>query len=309
MSQNPNDLESIFNEASSNAKQTTQIPTTQQTRRGNEIFAEENRVTEMSREEYAKREFGLEIPVDAVPLPSKGLVYPPNHPLHRAEFVEYKAMTTREEDILMSRALIKKGTVIKELIRSCLSDKSVKVESLLSGDQVALMIAIRSSGYGKEYNPTYTCPKCETKTDMHIDLDTLTLKNLPIEPIEIGTNLFEFILPVSGKKVLFKFTTVEDEEKMIQESESRRKRGMLNDNLVTTKLLSSIVSIDGISNRSDITKFVSYMPAKDSRALRKYMEENEPGVNMEVEFQCGACDHYDNHLALPMGSEFFWPNS
>ena len=34
-----------------------------------------------------KDDFGLEIPVERVPLPSKGLVYPPEHPLHMQEAV------------------------------------------------------------------------------------------------------------------------------------------------------------------------------------------------------------------------------
>lgn len=309
MSQDPNDMEALFNDMAGVKKPaTSNVPVRSQTRRSNEAFAEQQRVTEMSREDYAKKEFGLEIPVDAVPLPSKGVVYPENHPLHLCEFVEYKAMTTREEDILMSRALIKKGTVIKELIKSCLMDRNIRVESLLSGDQVALMLAIRSSGYGTEYCPSLDCPKCEAKNDLVISLDELELKPLTVQPVEVGVNLFEFILPVSGKKVLFKFSTVEDEEKVLLEMEQKKKRGLLNDNLVTTKLLSSVVSVDGNTDKSDISKFVSYMSAKDSKALRKYMLDNEPGVNTEVEFQCKACDHFDR-IVMPMGREFFWPST
>ena len=62
----------------------------------------------------------IQIPSAQVPLPSRGLVYPVGSPLHGKEFIDIKGMTTQEEDILMSRALIKKGTVITELIRSCL---------------------------------------------------------------------------------------------------------------------------------------------------------------------------------------------
>ena len=70
-------------------------------------------------------DFGFEVPVETVPLPSGGKCYDEDHPLHGKETVEIRAMTAREEDILTSRALIKKGTVISHLIKSCMIDKRV----------------------------------------------------------------------------------------------------------------------------------------------------------------------------------------
>ena len=59
------------------------------------------------RQDVLRDEFGLEIPVENVPLPSKGVIYPPDHPLHMQETIQIRAMTAREEDILTSKALIK----------------------------------------------------------------------------------------------------------------------------------------------------------------------------------------------------------
>ena len=53
----------------------------------------------------------LEFPTEIVDLPSKGLVYPEGHPLRKGN-VEIKYMTAREEDILASQSLIKKGVVL-----------------------------------------------------------------------------------------------------------------------------------------------------------------------------------------------------
>jgi len=53
-----------------------------------------------------KDEFDWEIPVEAVPIPSAGQVYPAGSSLHGRDRLEIKAMTAREEDILASRALI-----------------------------------------------------------------------------------------------------------------------------------------------------------------------------------------------------------
>ena len=74
-----------------------------------------------------QEDFSWEVPVEAVPVPSEGKVYPESSPLHLCKVVEIKAMTAHEEDILTSRALIKQGSVIQSLIRSCLINKNIDV--------------------------------------------------------------------------------------------------------------------------------------------------------------------------------------
>ena len=59
-----------------------------------------------------KDDFGFEVPVEIVPLPSGGITYDVEDPLHGQNTLEIKSMTAKDEDILTSRALIKKGTVI-----------------------------------------------------------------------------------------------------------------------------------------------------------------------------------------------------
>lgn len=75
-----------------------------------------------------KKELGFEIPVETVPLPSVGKIYPQDSPLHGQETLDIRGMTAREEDILTSRALIKKGQVITRLIQACLINKDIDVD-------------------------------------------------------------------------------------------------------------------------------------------------------------------------------------
>ena len=65
------------------------------------------------------------VPTELVALPSKGMFYPEDHPLHGKEFVEIKHMTAKEEDILTSSALLKQGLALERLISSILVDKSI----------------------------------------------------------------------------------------------------------------------------------------------------------------------------------------
>lgn len=262
----------------------------------------------ISRADAARQELGIEIPTALVPLPSKGLVYPSNSPLYLKSEIEIKGMTTQEEDILMSRALIKKGTVITELIRSCLMQPGVSVNDLLSGDRNALMVAIRITGYGEEYKAQVACPSCEAKQDHVVNLSELEIKPLEIEPSMPGLNSFEFVLPITKKKVLFRFLTGKEEEEITTLMENKKKKGLANDNVVTTRLFYSIISVDGDTDKTKISKYIQYLPARDSLALRQFIDKNEPGIDMRSPFECTSCGHTEV-IAVPMGASFFWPSS
>ena len=73
-------------------------------------------------------------PTEVVSLPSKGLLYPKESPLSSGE-IEIKYMTAREEDILTSANLIKKGIVIDKLLESLIVNKQIKVDELLFWDK------------------------------------------------------------------------------------------------------------------------------------------------------------------------------
>jgi len=280
----------------------------------NAIFAQQSssgvdpRMPRVSQADKMRADFGLEIPHEIVPLPSSGKVYPQNSTLHGAEVVEIKSMTAREEDILTSRALLKKGTVITELIKSCLVDKTVNVLDLLSGDRNALMVAIRVTGYGPEYSAEIECNECNSKSPHEFNLAALPVKRLEIEPVAPGTNLFEFKLPKTGALVRFKFMTGKDEEEIMLLGEKQKKLGLPTDNSVTTNLLYSIVSVNNVTDRSKIADFVKFIPAADSLALRNYMRDNEPGIIMKQDTTCNVCGHTEE-VGMPLGVNFLWPSS
>lgn len=258
-----------------------------------------------------KEDFGYEIPEVAVPLPSSGLVYPTTSPLHGATTVDIKAMGAREEDILTSRSLIKKGTVISALVRSCLLDKRINVDDMLSGDRSAIMVSIRITGYGHEYEVELTCGNCEHKHKHTFDLSRLPINRLNIDSenggcmqATAGQNLFNFKLPISKLNIQFKFLTGREEQEMISIHEQRKKSNILVDNLISTRLKFSIVSVEGDTDRNKISRFVDNMPAGDSKALRKHIEKHEPGIEMKDRVNCPSCD-YESEVAVPLTASFF----
>ena len=255
-----------------------------------------------------KDDFGFEIPVESVPLPTRGVVYSPDSPLHLSETVDIRAMTAREEDILTSRALIKKGTVITNLLQSCVVDKRVDVQKMLSGDRNAMMVSLRITGYGAEYATEVDCPSCGDRAKHDFDLSSLSIKELQIQPLEQGVNLFEFKLPVTKKVINFKFLTGADEEEIMVIQERKKKTGSQADSLVTTRLQFSIISVDGKTDRNLISSFVRSMPARDSMALRQFIDKNEPGIDMKTFMQCDACGE-TSEVRMPLGAGFFWPET
>ena len=255
------------------------------------------------------KEFGWEVPVDNAPIPSQGRVYPSNSPLSGKEAISIKAMTAKEEDILMSRAYSKQGTTITELIRSCVIDKNFDPGDLLLGDRQALLVAIRITGYGADYSLDVDCPACDKRNVGEFDLSSLELQRLEIDPIAPGVNEFATILPVTKKKVTFKFMTGKDEQELNAIVERRRKLlGDAADSVVTTRLALQTLSIEGVTDKSKINTFISNMPARDSLHLREYIRKHEPGLSMKSNYHCSHCGA-DSEVALPFGVSFFWPTT
>ena len=256
-----------------------------------------------------EEDFGLDIPIESVPLPSKGMIYPVDSPLYGKETLEIRPMTAKEEDILTSRALIKKGTVLTELMKSCLVDKNIDPDMLISGDRNAIMIALRITGYGAEYSVDTDCPACGVTSKNTFDLSELSIKRLEIEPVADGANLFELELPVTKKSIQVKFLTGQDEQDIVVMTDRKKKQGLQkNDTVITDRLTRSIISVEGIRDKNKIAIFVRNMPARDSLSLRKFLDNYEPGIEMKAWMTCPSC-HEHSEVRLPLGASFFWPDS
>ena len=259
--------------------------------------------------DIARDEFGWDIPVETVPVPSRGVVYPSASSLYKRETIDIRAMTAREEDILTSQALIRKGTVVATLLQSVVLDQGIDVGDMLLGDRNALMMATRVTGYGPKYVVEVKCPSCSTRQPVEFNLSAIPIKRLKIDPIQEGVNLFEYVLPVTKRTVQFRFLTGSQEEELT-EANNRRKSLMPDvdvTSLVTSRLEAQVVSIDGITDRTKLSAFIRKMPAYDSRILRSYISKNEPGMDMTQEMQCRSCTKTSN-VDVPIGISFFWPD-
>lgn len=237
-----------------------------------------------------------QFPSEEIQLPSRGLLYPLTNPLSSGK-VDMKYLTAASEDILTNPSYIQKGTVLDKLLESLFVDKNIKVKDIVTGDKNALLIAARILGYGKEYIFEY---KGEEQT---IDLSLLENKEFDESLIVSNINEFSFTLPNSGANITFRILNGEDESNIDREIESLKK---INKNIssdLTTRLKYIITSVNGNSEKKDIREFVDkHLLAIDSRALRNYIKQVQPDVNMIVTMESGV------EAALPIGISFFWPD-
>ena len=255
--------------------------------------------------------FSFVVPTEFIELPSEGKFYPEGHPLHGQDSIEIKQMTAKEEDILTSRTLIKKGVALDRLIQNLIVDRSIRAENLLIGDRNAIIIAIRKSGYGAEYSTSVTCPSCTATQDYSFDLNELEVKNSSDELVEVGVThngdgTFNVILPMTGVEIVFKLLTGHDERLFVQAAENDRKRKRQEKN-ITRQLRNLIVSANGDESSQAIEYLVDNMPSRDSRHLRMAYELAAPNIDMSHSFSCSDCD-YEQLLEVPLTADFFWPD-
>ncbi len=129
-------------------------------------------------------------------------------------------MTAKEEDILTSQNLIKKGVVIDVLLNSLILTKGITTDDLVLGDKNAVMVAARILAYG----PEYTCQVANPKTG-ETQTHTFNLADCPFKklPEDITENKFETTLPISKKKITFKLLTGKDEKLIEKELKASKK--------------------------------------------------------------------------------------
>lgn len=252
-----------------------------------------------------------QFPTEILELPSKGWFYPAENPLSSGK-VEMKYMTAKEEDILTTQSYIKQGVVLDKLFQSMIvgngEGKRVNYQDLLLCDKNAIMITARILGYGKDYDVEIETPSGNQQKET-VDLTRVENIEVDFDTLPKNVNEFEFTLPVSKRTVTYKLLSHREQAEIEEEVKRTKKISGGTDTLLSTKLIHSIVSVDGNKDKAIIRNFVSKeLLAADSRALRAYIKMMTPDVNLELEFTDEETgDPF--RATLPIGVDFFWPTT
>ena len=243
-------------------------------------------------------------PTEVISLPSKGLCYPESHPLSKGE-ITIKLMTAKEEDILTSTNLIKKGIHLDKLLESVVVEPGVNVNDILVGDKNAILITSRVLAFGPEYNVTINDPVENEPVEYTVDLSKIKIKEVDDSKLN-RQNEYDFTLPVSKAQIKFKLLTHGDElaiNKDIEASEKTLKQG----NEITTRYRRLITEVNGDRNLGTISTYVTnQLLAGDSKALRKYMASITPDLDLTFDYVSPYTGEMEA-LRIPFGMDFFYP--
>lgn len=243
------------------------------------------------------------LPTETIELPSKGLVYPKESPLSSGT-VEMKYMTAREEDILTNINYLKQGIAIEKVLKSLIKSP-INYDDVTVGDRNGLLIAARILAYGSSYSFEYAEDE-DTKQVITIDLQGLKNKEVD-QTFYKNSNEFSFELPHSKNTVTFRLLTVADEKKIEQEIKSIKKANLAAGE-ITTRLKHQITSVNGEKTYKAINDFVdNYLLAKDSSALRAYIQKITPDIDLTVNFT--LLSGKEVTADMPLTAEFFFPRA
>ena len=242
-------------------------------------------------------------PTEVIDLPSGGKLYEKDSPLAEGK-LELKYMTTREEDILMSENLIAQGVVIDKLLDSLIVTQGVKQEQLVLGDKNAVLVAARILAYGPNYTVEVSNPNnLEEKIEHTFDLTECPFKEA-VDGVDYSNNSFDYETPVGKNKIKFKLLTGVEEKLIEKDLEQSKKVGYNSE--ITTRLRYTITEVDGDNKAETISVFSQNMLARDSVALRNYITEISPDIDLTSEIQIGG---EAVSVSIPLTVEFFWPKS
>lgn len=250
----------------------------------------------------------ISTPTHFVELPSKGLLYPANHPLHKKETIELKFMTAKEEDILASEQLIRKGVVLDRFMESLIIDKSIDPLSLLVCDRTAVLIEARVNGYGPQYQVDVGCGTCGAVNAVDYDLEEREVSFVDSDERGLysitSRGTFVTTLPRSQAEIEFKLPTGKDEK---IHSLTTEKNNLVS-STVTDQLKRIIISVNGNGDVGFVQAFANTMPAMDSRHLRTVLKKATPDYKLQYDMVCDKCGT-SQEVVIPVGTKFFWPDA
>jgi hypothetical protein len=214
--------------------------------------------------DYAQNNFSL--PHDVVPLPSQGVFYKT-----KKKSIKVGYLTANDENILMGGG----NDMTQTLLRSKIYEPDVRIEDLLEGDIESILIFLRNTAFGPEMELNLVDPITKKPFKGTVRLDELNINKGQL-PSEDGT--FTTMLPKSQTSVKLKPMTygeIMEVQKMVESYPQGRTAPK-----ITWRLNKQIIEINGVQDRSEISKFIDQMPIADSKYIRKFMDENEPRLDL-----------------------------
>lgn len=233
---------------------------------------------------------------DVVELPSKGIHYP-----NKKKSVRVAYLTASDENILSAPNLSNSNTMISELLKRKVLDKDIDVDDLVEEDIQVILIFLRNTAFGTEYEITVNDPKTNIPFNENVDLSSLKVKEFNLT--ENGDGEYSYYFEKSKVDITFKFLN-KKQEKEIDKIKTGW-NGIGAPPIITKQLEFMIKSIGGNKDQLYIRNFIENLPIKDSQNFRKFVEENKPGLDLTQIVTTPSGENIQVNIGF--GVEFFRP--
>jgi hypothetical protein len=239
--------------------------------------------------EYAQANFDL--PHDVVELPSRGIFYK-----NKKKAVKVGYLTASDENLLLGAS--KNFTL--QLLRNKIYEPDLRPEDMIEGDIEAILIFLRNTSFGLDMELSVVDPKTNNRFKTTVSLEKLTIVD-GLAPNSDG--LYELVLPRSGDMITLKPLTY-GEILQINDILDSYPQGRTVPR-VTLRLSKEIISINGNVDKNYIAKYVEDMPIADSKFIKKFLNDNEPKLNLKRDIKTPSGDMTTVYAGF--GVEFFRP--
>ena len=236
------------------------------------------------------------LPHDVVKLPSGGKFYKNNK-----KSVKVGYLTASDENMLINALQNNANDLTYQLLRNKVYEHDMRPEDFIDGDIEAILLFLRNTSFGPEYEVKLQDPGTSKMFDHTIVLDELDVIRPEVEPTQDG--YFNVKLPKSEATIKLRPLTFgesrEIESKKLQYPASRVAP------IVNWKLESQIIELNGSEDKANISKFINEMPIFDSKFIRKFLDKNVPALDLKRSIYAPSGELVTSNVAF--GVEFFRP--
>jgi hypothetical protein len=236
------------------------------------------------------------LPHDVVVLPSGGVFYK-----SKKKSVKVGYLTASDENYLLNTNRNGKDNVIIGLLRNKVYEPDLRPDELLEGDVEAILLFLRNTSFGPEYNLSLLDPTTG-KYFKHVEyLDSLNIKQTEFKPESDGT--FTTKLPKTGVTVKLRpltYSELAELDRMAEEYPTG-----LTVPKITWRLNKMVVSVDGLEDRGHIAQFIETLPIMDSKYIRNFIKDNQPSLDLKRNVIAPSGEKVTFEVSF--GAEFFRP--
>lgn len=218
---------------------------------------------------------------ELVELPSMGQCYPTDSPLRNGK-VAISYLTAMDENIIMSPSALGNEDVINSVINNKFIDKNIDINTFVSGDREAILLWLRCTGYGKDFNVTIRKTNNDNE-EFSTVIDLSQIKNREFLLNGDKNGHFPYFMK-NGDIIKFKYPTHKEIDKWLNEifiNESEQY------GIIINKWLKKLTfSINENEDRAVVENYIDDMKISQIFSYYDFIQKNAPSIenNISVDF-------------------------